>query len=49
MLAINKKDYIIDISNEFARFQLINIKPYYNKEDKYNNIENEFLDNKFEI
>ena len=35
--------------NKFMKFQLINIKLYYNKKNKYNNIKNKFLNNKFEI
>ena len=40
---------MINILNKFAQFQLINIKLYYNEENKYNNIKNKFLNNKFEI
>jgi len=46
---MNKENCIIDILNKFVKFRLINIKLYYNKKSKYNNIENKFLDNKFEI
>ena len=35
--------------NKPTQFQLINIKLYYNEKNKYNNIENKFLNNKFEI
>jgi len=33
--------------NKFTQFKLINIKLYYNKENKYNNIEKKLLNNKF--
>ena len=31
------------------QFRLINIKLYYNEKNKYNNIKNKFLNNKFKI
>ena len=49
LLTTNKKNCIINILNEFAKFQLINIKLYYNEENKYNNIKNKFLNNEFKV
>jgi len=40
---------MINILNEFAKFQLINVKLYYNEKSKYNNIKNKFLNDKIKI
>ena len=49
LLIMNRKDCMINMLNKFVKFQLINIKLYYNEKNKYNNIENKFLNDKFKI